>query len=212
MPRGPRLDAPGTFHHVMVRGLERRAVFRDAQDRAAFLARLAAIVEREVLGQFHRTVGEARRRSRQFVAEGAPQGRRPELQGGGLRGSLGRPAGGSARGQPAAPRGPHPRRREPPGGRPPGPPGRRRGQGRGRHPRRGAARRPARPGAPGTPPGRRGSPGGRDQAESIISTLRPVARVPLPDVARWGARRRRVQGCGIRQFGRPAPRRDRWLS
>ena len=43
----------------------------------------------EVLGQFSRQVGPARQRYRQFVAEGVPQGRRPELQGGGLRRSAG---------------------------------------------------------------------------------------------------------------------------
>ena len=42
MPRQPRLDAPETLHRVMVRGLERRALFRDDQDRADFVARLAA--------------------------------------------------------------------------------------------------------------------------------------------------------------------------
>jgi hypothetical protein len=47
----------------------------------------------EVLGQFARSRGEARRRYRQFVAEGIPQGRRPELQGGGLRRSAGGWAG-----------------------------------------------------------------------------------------------------------------------
>ena len=40
MPRQPRLDAPGTLHHVMVRGIERRAIFRDDTDRADFVARL----------------------------------------------------------------------------------------------------------------------------------------------------------------------------
>ena len=43
MPRQPRLDAPDTPHHVMVRGLERRALFREDQDRADFVARLAAL-------------------------------------------------------------------------------------------------------------------------------------------------------------------------
>jgi hypothetical protein len=37
MPRGPRLDAPGVLHHVMVRGLERRAIFRDTRDRRDFV-------------------------------------------------------------------------------------------------------------------------------------------------------------------------------
>jgi len=45
VPRGPRLDAPDTLHHVMVRGLERRAIFRDDTDRADFVARLAALAE-----------------------------------------------------------------------------------------------------------------------------------------------------------------------
>ncbi len=34
MPRQARLDAPDTLHHVMVRGLERRVIFRDDADRA----------------------------------------------------------------------------------------------------------------------------------------------------------------------------------
>jgi putative transposase len=45
MPRQARLDAPETLHHVMVRGIERTAIFRDEADRADFLARLAALAE-----------------------------------------------------------------------------------------------------------------------------------------------------------------------
>jgi len=29
MPRGPRLDYPGTLHHVMARGIKRREIFLD---------------------------------------------------------------------------------------------------------------------------------------------------------------------------------------
>jgi hypothetical protein len=43
MPRGPRLDAPDTLHHVMVRGIEGRATFHDDQDRDDFLSRLGAV-------------------------------------------------------------------------------------------------------------------------------------------------------------------------
>jgi REP element-mobilizing transposase RayT len=43
MPHGPRLDAPDTLHHVMVRGTEGRAIFRDDQDREDFLRRLGAV-------------------------------------------------------------------------------------------------------------------------------------------------------------------------
>src|SRR3990172_6317264 len=45
MPRGPRLDAPGVLHHVMVRGIERRPIFRDDRDRRDFVARLAALTD-----------------------------------------------------------------------------------------------------------------------------------------------------------------------
>ena len=32
MPRLARLDAPGVLHHVIIRGIERRAVFKDDKD------------------------------------------------------------------------------------------------------------------------------------------------------------------------------------
>ena len=44
MPRLARLDAPGVLHHVMVRGIERRAIFRHDQDRQDFLKRLAVLL------------------------------------------------------------------------------------------------------------------------------------------------------------------------
>ncbi len=49
MPRQARLDAPGTLHHVMVRGIERTAIFRDDRDRADFVARVAQLAERGAL-------------------------------------------------------------------------------------------------------------------------------------------------------------------
>jgi hypothetical protein len=33
MPRGPRLDAPGTLYHVIVRGIERRKIVDNDKDR-----------------------------------------------------------------------------------------------------------------------------------------------------------------------------------
>ncbi len=45
MPRGPRLDAPGVLHHVMVRGIERRPIFQTDTDREAFVVRLASLTE-----------------------------------------------------------------------------------------------------------------------------------------------------------------------
>jgi REP element-mobilizing transposase RayT len=44
MPRAARLDAPGVLHHIIIRGIERRQIFRDDQDREDFLARLATVV------------------------------------------------------------------------------------------------------------------------------------------------------------------------
>jgi putative transposase len=40
MPRKARIDAPRALHHIIVRGIERRAIFRDSRDYEAFLARL----------------------------------------------------------------------------------------------------------------------------------------------------------------------------
>ena len=49
MPSGPRFDASGTLHHVMVRGIERTAIFRDDTDRTDFLAPLARVGARGAL-------------------------------------------------------------------------------------------------------------------------------------------------------------------
>jgi len=45
MPRRSRIDAPGALHHIIARGIERKAIFRDDQDRADFLERLGANLE-----------------------------------------------------------------------------------------------------------------------------------------------------------------------
>jgi REP element-mobilizing transposase RayT len=44
MPRTPRVDAPGCLHHVVVRGIERRHIFRDELDRRDLLNRLDRIL------------------------------------------------------------------------------------------------------------------------------------------------------------------------
>ena len=49
MPRQPRLDAPDTLHHVMVRGIERTTLFRDDPDRVDFVTRLAALAAQGAL-------------------------------------------------------------------------------------------------------------------------------------------------------------------
>lgn len=43
MPRGARLDAPGTLHHVMVRGIEGNSIVSDDADRAFFVSRMGKV-------------------------------------------------------------------------------------------------------------------------------------------------------------------------
>ena len=43
MPRRARLDAPGTLHHVIVRGIEKRPIVNDVADRKNFVKRLAEL-------------------------------------------------------------------------------------------------------------------------------------------------------------------------
>ncbi len=43
MPRGPRLDAPGTLHHVIARGIERRKIVDNDKDRENFVTRMGSI-------------------------------------------------------------------------------------------------------------------------------------------------------------------------
>ena len=44
MPRLARLDAPGVLHHIIIRGIERRAIFKDDFDRENFVKRLSTLV------------------------------------------------------------------------------------------------------------------------------------------------------------------------
>ena len=46
MPRQSRIDAPGALHHIIVRGIERRKIFIDDQDRHDFINRLENIPHR----------------------------------------------------------------------------------------------------------------------------------------------------------------------
>jgi hypothetical protein len=120
MPGQARLDAPGVLHHVMVRGIERTTLFRDDTDRTDFVARVATLAEAWTVYAWAllpnmriswsgrgtgRSPGVCAPSSRVMagpsIAAGLPQGRRPELQAGGLLRSLGgrpsRPSAGGAR-------------------------------------------------------------------------------------------------------------------
>jgi putative transposase len=43
MPRQARLDAPGTLHHVIIRGIEKRKIVDDKIDQNRFVERMGQI-------------------------------------------------------------------------------------------------------------------------------------------------------------------------
>ncbi len=45
VPRQARLDAPGTLHHVIVRGTEKRRIVDDEKDRQNFVKRLGDLAK-----------------------------------------------------------------------------------------------------------------------------------------------------------------------
>ncbi|ABL65600.1 transposase [Chlorobium phaeobacteroides] len=45
MLRGPRLDAPGTLHHVIIRGIDQGSIVRDDTDRTAFVSRMGLLAK-----------------------------------------------------------------------------------------------------------------------------------------------------------------------
>jgi REP element-mobilizing transposase RayT len=52
MPRRPRVDVEGALYHVIARGVERRAIFRDDRDRSRFVEGLSAMVGEESVELF----------------------------------------------------------------------------------------------------------------------------------------------------------------
>lgn len=46
MPRTARIDIPGLLYHVIVRGIERRDIFMDDEDRHSFVQRLSSLLEK----------------------------------------------------------------------------------------------------------------------------------------------------------------------
>lgn len=45
MPRRALIDAPGALHHIICRGIQRKAIFDDDADRDDFVNRLGKIVK-----------------------------------------------------------------------------------------------------------------------------------------------------------------------
>ncbi|MGI9430616.1 MAG: transposase [Myxococcota bacterium] len=50
MPRQPRIDAPGAVHHVWTRGIEKRSIFLDDEDRDDLVARFCRILPESQAG------------------------------------------------------------------------------------------------------------------------------------------------------------------
>ena len=50
MPRKARIDAPGALHHIILRGIERKAIFKDNSDRDNFVERLGQIISQTDTG------------------------------------------------------------------------------------------------------------------------------------------------------------------
>ena len=44
MPRQARIDKPGALHHIMIRGMEGKSIFRNDKDRDDFIERPGNIV------------------------------------------------------------------------------------------------------------------------------------------------------------------------
>ena len=51
MPRQARIDAPGALHHIIIRGIERKAIFKEDADRANFVGRLVSNARRKDKGE-----------------------------------------------------------------------------------------------------------------------------------------------------------------
>ena len=50
MPRKARIDAPGALHHIAIRGIERKAIFKDGQDYHSFLDRMGNLLKESSTG------------------------------------------------------------------------------------------------------------------------------------------------------------------
>jgi len=48
MPRQARIDAPGALHHILIRGIEQREIFKDDKDWEGFLEQLSKLLQEMV--------------------------------------------------------------------------------------------------------------------------------------------------------------------
>jgi len=69
VPRQARLDAPGTLHHVIVRGIERRRIVDDELDRRKFVHRVGEMCQKHKVTLQELRLGSRRGRTAQARAE-----------------------------------------------------------------------------------------------------------------------------------------------
>jgi hypothetical protein len=69
MPRRARLDAPGTLHHVTVRGIEKRRIINDVADRKKF----NSIKEADAKIKYQLPVKEQDQKIDEFIIKRASQ-------------------------------------------------------------------------------------------------------------------------------------------
>ena len=48
MPRRARVDVPGALHHIVIRGIERKAIFKDDTDLEDFIERLLSLLQETI--------------------------------------------------------------------------------------------------------------------------------------------------------------------
>jgi REP element-mobilizing transposase RayT len=56
MPRQARIDAPGALQHIVTRGIGRRKIFNDREDRYRFIERLGQLIEEMQTGCYARAL------------------------------------------------------------------------------------------------------------------------------------------------------------
>ena len=60
MPRRARIDAPGALHHIVIRGIESKAIFKDDTDREDFFERLSSLpqeMDADAIGRYRSVHG-----------------------------------------------------------------------------------------------------------------------------------------------------------
>ena len=63
MPRRARIDAPGALRHIVIRGIEGKAIFKDDTDREDFIERHSSLLQEmdaDAIGRYRSVRGHRR--------------------------------------------------------------------------------------------------------------------------------------------------------